>query len=256
MPAPAQRQLAESYPRYLVFASKARELGLDQDPHFAESLRFAAMQLLTQRLNRYFSQQASLISDQDVEKYYKGNAVKFERAELLRIFIPRQTRQAENTASGAHPTTTIASPMMTVAEKIRARAAAGEDVQQLQKEAFEAAGIASESPHVSTGKIAAAGLPLTHQKVFELEPGQVSEVFADPSGYYIYKVVSKQMVPLAKVSNEIRKSIASERVREATAALADSIQPELDPMYFGASAVSSRHPGPTASKPGDQAWPK
>jgi hypothetical protein len=142
--------------------------------------------------------------------------------------------------------------MMTVAEKIQTRAAAGEDFQQLQKEPFAVAGIPSESPRVSTGKIAAAGVPLTHQKVFELEPGQVSEVIVDPSGYYIYKVVSKQMVPLAQASKEIRKSIASERVQEATASLTNSIQPELDPMYFGASPGSSRHPGPTTSKPGDQ----
>ena len=77
---------------------------------------------------------------------------------------------------------------------------------------------------MSTGKIAAVGLPLNHQKVFEMEPGQVSDVIADPNGYYIYKVVSKQMVPLAQASKEIRKSIASERVQDATASLGKSIK--------------------------------
>jgi hypothetical protein len=252
MPGPARRQLAESYPRLLVFANKARELGLDQDPHFAEALRFASMQLLTQRLNRYLEQQASRISDEDIEKYYKGHTIKFERAELLRIFIPKQTRQAQNTASGGHSNTTVDSPMMTVAEKIQARAAAGEDFQQLQKEAFEAASISSGSPSVSTGKIAAVGLPLSHQKVFELEPGQASEVIADSSGYYIYKVVSKQMIPLAQASKEIRKGIASERVQDATASLTQSIKSELDQMYFGAPPGTGRLPGQRVSKPGSE----
>ena len=76
--------------------------------------------------------------------------------------------------------------MLTVAEKIQARAAAGEDFQQLQKDAFEAAGISSGSPNVSTGKIAAVGLPLNHQNVFEMEPGQVSDVIVDPSGCLLY----------------------------------------------------------------------
>lgn len=252
MPAPARRQLAESYPRLLVFANKARELGLDQDPHFAEALRFASMQLLTQRLNRYLEQQASRISDQDIEKYYRGHTIKFERAELLRILIPKQTRQAQNTASGGQSNTSVDSPMMQVAERTQARAVAGEDFQQLQKEVFEAASISSGSPNVSTGKIAAVGLPLSHQKVFDLEPGQVSEVIADSSGYYIYKVLSKQMVPLAQASKEIRKGIAAERVQDATASLTQSVKSELDPMYFGAPPGTGRLPGQRGSKSGGE----
>jgi hypothetical protein len=186
-----------------------------------------------------------------VEKYYKGNAINFERAELLRIFVPKQTRQAQKTVSQEHSSTAIDSPMLTVAEKIRARAAAGEDFQQLQKEAFEAASISSGSPNVSTGKIAAVGLPLNHRKVFEMEPGQVSDVIADPSGYYIYKVVSKQILPLDKASKEIRKSIASQRLQDGTAALTKSIKVELDQMYFGASAGTGRS-GQRISKSADE----
>ena len=191
MPATVRRQLAESYPRLLLFAGRARELGLDQDPSFPEMMRFASVQLLTQTLNRYFQQQAKKISDADVESYYKENAIKFQRADLLRIFVPAQTRQAAKTPSGQPSGTAPDSSMKLLAEKMHARAVAGEDFQQLQKEAFEAAGIASGSPNVSMGKMAAIGLPLNHQKVLELEPGQASEVIADSSGYYIYKIVSK-----------------------------------------------------------------
>jgi hypothetical protein len=146
--------------------------------------------------------------------------------------------------------------MLKVAEKIQSRAAAGEDFQQLQKEAFEAANISSGSPNVSVGKIAAVGLPLNHQKVLEMGPGQVSDLIADPSGYYVYKVVSKQMVPLAQASKEIRKSIALERVQAATASLNKSIRSDLDQMYFGASPGTGRPSGQRKSKPGDEATAK
>lgn len=252
MPATVRRQLAESYPRLLLLAHKARELGLDRDPRFAQAMQFASMQLLTERLNRYFEEQASNISDADVEMYYKANVIKFEREELLRVFVPKQTRQAQKVGSGEPPSTAIDSPMLAVAEKIRVRAAAGEDFQQLQKEAFEAANISSGSPNVSTGTIAAVGLPVDHQKVFEMEPGQVSEIVADGSGYYIYRVVSKHMVPLAQASKEIRKSIASDRVRDATVTLGKSIRSQLDPMYFGASHRTGRPSGQGTSKPGDE----
>jgi hypothetical protein len=240
MPRPAQRQLAESYPRMLRFAEKARELGLDQDPRFAEALRFASIQLLTQSLNRHIEEQARSISDSDVEKYYAENAIKFEREELLRIFVPKQTKQMQKAISEEPSSTAIDSPMRVVAGKIRARAVAGESFQQLQKEAFEGAGIASGSPNVSTGKIAVVGLPSNQQKVFNMDLGQVSEVIADSSGYYIYKVVSKQMVPLAQASPEIRKSIASQRVQDTTASLNQSIKSDLDPMYFGEAPGNSR----------------
>jgi hypothetical protein len=256
MPGPARRQLAESYPRLLLFADKAREIGLDHDPHFAEAMRFASMQLLTQRLNRYFEEQASNISDSDIEKYYRENAVKFERAELLRIFVPKQRRQAQKTVSVQHSSTAIDSEMLTVAEKIQARAAAGEDFRQLQKEAFEAASISSGSPNVNTGKIASVGLPLSHQKVFALEPGQVSATIADSNGFFIYKVVSKQMISLNQASKEIRKSITSQRVQDATESLTKSIKGELDQMYFGASPGTSSRSGQMISKPGDEPSPK
>jgi hypothetical protein len=210
-------------------------------------MQYASLQVLMQSLNRYFEQQASKISDADVEQYYKENTIRFEQAELLRIFVPKQPRLSQTPASGEKSSTTIDSPMRPVAEKIHARAAAGQDFQQLQKEAFAAAGIASESPTVSMGKMAATRLPLNHQKVLELEPGEVSEVIADPSGYYIYKAVSKQMVPLVQASQQIRKSIVSARVQDATAALNKSIKSELNPMYFGALAGPGRRSGQTIS---------
>jgi len=252
MPAIARRQLAESYPRLLLFANRAHELGLDQDSSFAEAMRFSSIQLLTQRLNRHFEEQAGRISDSDVEEYYKRNPIKFERAELLRIFVPKQTRQPQNTVSAEPSAAAIDSPMLMVAEKIQARATAGEDFRQLQKDAFEAANISSGTPQVSTGKIAAVRLPLNHQKVFEMETGQVSDVIADASGYYIYKIVSKQMVPLAQASKEIRSRMTSERVQDATASLNQSIQTRLDQMYFGAAAGTGRHSTPRLSKPGDE----
>ncbi len=249
MSGPARRQLAESYPRFLLFASRAHELGLDQDPLFAEAMRYASMRLLTERLTRYFEEQASSISDSDIEAYYKGNAIKFERAELLRIFVPKQKRQEQKTGSGEQSSTPIDSAMLTVAENIRARAVAGEDFQQLQKEAFEAASISSGSPNVSTGKIAAVRLPLDHQKVFEMEPGQLSDIIADASGYYIYKIVSKEKIPLTQARQEIRKSIASERVQDSTSSLGKSVRSELDEKYFGALPRRQHPSDQTGSKP-------
>ncbi len=231
-----RRQLAVSYPRLLLFAEKARELGLDQDPAFAEKMRFASIQILAQSLNRYFEKQGNTISDLDVQKYYNENPIKFERAELMRILVPKQGRGAAKPNSGEQSDDL----MLALAQKLQARAAAGEDFQRLQKEAFDAAHISSGSPNVSMGKIAAARLPVSQQKVFEMQPGQVSELIIDASGYYIYKMVSKDVIPLSQATREIRKSIASERVQDSVASLTKSLTFDLNPSYFGTPRTETR----------------
>ena len=253
MPGMLKRQLATSYPRLLLFAQEARELHLDQDPVFAERMRFASIQLLAQSLNGYFEQEANKISDSDVQLYYQQNAIKFEKAELLRILVPKQSPESSTSNAGdqSHNAT------LEYAQKLQTRAAAGEDFQVLQKEAFEAAHISSGTPNVSTGKVVANRLPLTHQIVFEMKPGQVSQVIADTSGYYIYKMVRTEMTPLSQASKEIRKTIAAQRVQDSAAALTNSLKFELYPSYFGAAAAErapsgSPAPAHTASDPTSQ----
>jgi len=230
-----RRRLALSYPRLLLFAQKARELGLDRDPHFAEVMQFASLQILSQNLNRYFEKQASNISDADVEKYYNENAVKFEKAELLRVFVPKQGKDESKAGSEGNSEKT----MLGLAEKLRARAATGEDFQQLQKEAFAAAHISSGTPTVSTGKIPVTRLPVTQQKIFEMQAGQVSDVLVDSTGYYIYKMVSKEQMPLGQASKQIRKSISSQRVQELLDSLTKTLKFDLNPTYFGADFTRS-----------------
>jgi parvulin-like peptidyl-prolyl isomerase len=232
MSMPAKRQLAESYPHYLLFAEKARRLGLDQDASFAEAVRFASIQILTERLNLYFELQARNISQADVDNYYKENAIKFERAQFQRIFVPKQVGQSH--ASGPVQPTTTDSAMRKLAESIRARGATGEDFQQLQREAFNAAGIASDSPNVNTGRIAPNTIPLDQQAIFTLDVGQVSAVIHEASGYYIYKLISKEMIPLSQADRQIRKAITSQRLQDSLALLNKSMKSELNPLYFGA----------------------
>jgi hypothetical protein len=43
------------------------------------------------------------------------------------------------------------------------------------------------------------------------------------------------MISLNQATKEIRKSITSQRVQDATTSLTKSIKGELDQMYFGAS---------------------
>lgn len=232
MSGPVRKQLAEAYPRLLVFAEKAREMGLDQEPGFQEVMRFADLQLLTQRLTRRLQENAGKISDADIESYYKENGNRFQRLELLRIVIPKQKQLGAGGGSAADNKAADEAAMKVVAEQIHADAAGGKDFQELQKQAFEAAGMASGAPKVEMGKVSPANLPLSQKNVFDLEVGKVSELFSETSGFYVYKVVSKEALPLSQATPEIRTAIQSQRMRESTEEVTKSVKSELNQEYF------------------------
>jgi PPIC-type PPIASE domain len=244
MSALSKRQLADAYPRLLLFADTARELGIDKDPHFQELLSFASLRLLSEMLTRQMQQKAGDISDTEIEKYYNENPTKFERIDLLRIFIPRQKEPIPGKADPAEAATDETAMKME-AEKIHSEAVAGGDFQPLQQEAFEAAHLKSNSPNVSLGKLAIGRLPLNHQNVFDLNPGRVSGLISDPAGYYIYKVISKDMTPLAQAKPEIRNSIQTRQMQSSTDALLKNISTDLNPDYFGAISTRTRPQPPS-----------
>ncbi len=266
MPLPTKRQLAEAYPRLLLFAQKAREMGLDKEPQFQEMMRFATLQLLAQNLTRSVQKKAGNISDAEIAKYYEDNPTRFQQVELSRIFIPKSKQHIPEAGSKAPPQADTAADeaaMKAVAEKIHDEAAAGGDFQKLQQEAFEAAGIKSQSPSVNLGKLTREGLPTNHQQVFELQAGQVSPLLDDPGGFYVYKVDSKQMVPLDQAKGEIRNFLQQQAFRQQMEAMIGSVKPELNQAYFAgpgprrpAGATASPTNRPPAGKPEAHPDPK
>ena len=83
------------------------------------------------------------------------------------------------------------------------------------------------------GEVRHNGLPPAHASVMDLKAGEVSPVISDPSGYYIYKVVSKDVEPLDKTKEEIRGALRSQRMQEQMQAVQQSATPTLDEAYFG-----------------------
>lgn len=230
-------KVANSYARMMRMAAAAEKRGLDQTPAFAEEMRYARMQLLSQDLTRTLQQDANHIADADLKHYYKKSESSFEQATLARIFVPRakQTPDADATTSAPQPAEVQKqdaqerdaqekaaqdkadeAAMTKLAADLRARAARGEDPDKLQIEAYTAAGIPGSSPNTRMEKVRRATLPPRHELVMALKPGEVSEVFSDPGGaHFIYKMVSKETLTLDDVKAEIRTTISSQRYRDS-----------------------------------------
>jgi hypothetical protein len=124
----------------------------------------------------------------------------------------------------AHSGVTPEEAMSRVAADLRARAVKGEDPDRLQIEAYAEAGIARTSANTKIEKVRRATLPPAHETVLELRPGETSQVFSDPAGaHFIYKMISKQTLPLDDVKTEIRSIISSQRYRDSTKGFQDGV---------------------------------
>ncbi len=248
-----KKQLASVLPRLIAMSTEAKKKGLDKTPQFEQTVKFAKMQILTQELQRKIQEDAAKIDPKDIEAYYKKNPEAYEQYNLDRLFVPRtkqpevaakeedegkdekltdeqqKAKEAEEKAKAEEGE----QAMSKLAESLRAQAAAGEDFVKLQKEAFDAAGMKIDSPTVNLPKVRRTGLPPAHAAVFDLKAGEVSQMISDTGGHYIYKVNSKEALPLDQVKDEIHSKMQNERTKEAMDKVNNSFKVDTNETYFG-----------------------
>jgi hypothetical protein len=231
MPPDLRLKVANAYAQMLRMAAAAEQRGLDKTPAFAQEMRYARIQLLSQDLERALHEDAGNVTDAEIASYYAKNRASFEEATLARIFVPRAKRGA---ASGA-----TEDEMSKVATDLRARAAGGADLDALQIEAYSAAGIPGTAPNTRVANVRRAALPPTHEVAFDLQPGGVSEVLSDPGGgHFIYKMLNRTTLSLTDATPEIHEQLAEQRYREAMQTFSGDVV--LNDSYFaGATATNA-----------------
>jgi len=264
-----RKQLANILPRLIAMSTEARKEGLDKGPRYEEVLKFYKMQILTQELTRSIQEEGAKVPEADIAAYYKEHPDAFEQYNLDRIFVPRSKQDADDDdKEGAEKDAKLTEEqqkakqekekaeqaegeqaMSKLAESLRSRAAAGEDVMKLQKEAFDAAGMKIDSPSVNLPKVRRTGLPPGHVAVFELKPGDVSQVISDSGGHYIYKVNSKETLTLDQVKDEVHNTLQNQRTRELMDKASNAYKPDLNEAYFGPGGPAMQPSGPMGSRP-------
>jgi hypothetical protein len=256
MNAALRQQLANAYASMLVMSAAAEKRGLDKQPAFAERMRFDRMQVLSLLLRRTLQEETAKISDSEVENYYNKNPVTYEEASFARIFVPANQIVTPTPNSKGGETKPQPKPgdgtMKKIAAELRTRAANGEDPENLQKEAFKAAGMTWAPPSTKMEMVRRSTLPAAQAVAFDLKPGEVSEPISDSNGQYIYKLLSKKLMPLESVKQEIRTMLSAERYRDAMQPY-QSGNAELNEAYFGPSRTPAKPAArPRGSKPTEE----
>ena len=256
-----KQAVAKEYLNMYVMASEAEKRGYPaKDPMAEEMLRLSRMQVLSMALNQELQEKAKP-TDAEVASYHKDSPSAFVEVGLRRLYIPKPapvtppaptpTSATPNPADASKPADPEA--IKAAAEKIRDRAAAGEDLDKLEKDAFEAAGNKQTPPPTQMGNRRRGILPPDQDaQIFALNAGEVSKLYDNPGGFYLYKVESKRTLPLTEVKEEIQRKLQPEKLNDARKAITEKVKSNFNEKYFGgpvAAAGAAPAPGKSSTTP-------
>jgi hypothetical protein len=221
-----RRQVALGYVDLLAGSEAARKAGADKDPRFAEILRITRMKALSDLYRLKLQEEAAKVSASAAHDYYENNLPAFEQLTLQRIALPMYNSADLKDQS-------FAARAKKIAADTRERAAKGEDMPKLEKEALEALGVKSP-PSTKMGPVRRGMYsPDQEKQLFALKPGQVSTVMEQPSLYIIFKLESRHTLTEQESKDEIRKKLYQQRLEELTKAAMASIHVDYDDEYLG-----------------------
>lgn len=253
LPKQQQKSFAGSYVMALVLEQKAKQLGLDHGPDFDERMYVQRLQLLANLANQEMQKDAGKVSDQEIADYYSAHSNDFRTISYDRIYVPKQKQvdaaaQKPNDPDAQKKREASEAEMKEEADKLRARAAAGEDFTKLQQEAYDFAGTKLKASTTRVDKVRKNALPPADAAIFDLKKGDVSQVFNDPQGYMIYKIEDFQVQPLADIREEVSRTLQAQKMKQVSESLQKTATTDTtyNDAYFAVPAAPTlRNPGET-----------
>ena len=166
-----------------------------------------------------------------MEAYYREELHQFEEVRLQRLVLPKDNFAIEDRQK-------FEQNAQRIAAGLRERAAQGEDLESLQKEAYEVLGFGGLPPTTVVGNRRRASLPAeVSADVFSLRPGEVSKVENESHSFVIYKVEAKWTLLEEQVRDEITREVAKKKLERVLESITGNLRTELNMKYFGADSV-------------------
>jgi hypothetical protein len=228
-----RKALAEAYANFVAYAAAARKDGIEDNPQFKEFMIYQQLRVLAGIYKHVLEEKYKSPTPEDIKDYYEQHRKDFEEVNLRRLMIPKNNPGAKDKHEYARKASELAQDM-------QARAAQGEDLEDLQKESYQSLGLKVSAPSTQIGKRRRATLlPEEAEEIFSLRPGDASKLENESSSYVVYKVESRRTVPLDQVKGEISQLLFRNRLDGALKAITGSVHPELNPKYFVDPAPAS-----------------
>jgi hypothetical protein len=222
-----KQSFAKTYAEFLAFSSAARDSGIDSSAQYRETIQWLRLKTLAELFRRRLEKESNVVSDTEMEAYYRERISQFEEVKLQRLVVPRSNFAAPDKQK-------FELDAQRIAVGLRERAGKGEDLERLQKEAYEALGFNGQPPSTSVGNRRRASLPAeVGEEVFSLKPGEVSQVEKETYSFVIYKVEAKWTLPENQVRREISREISHQKLERVLKSITGNIRTELNETYFG-----------------------
>lgn len=230
MPPATRRQVAQAYVELLVYSEAAKAAGVENSPTYTEVMRVLRLKTLSDIYRTQLSEQFRNPSPEELEAYYKENQSKFDGAKLSRIYLPKNDPDPKATADQKQAFQPKAQQM---ADDIQARAAKGEAPDKLQKEAYATLGLGGTPPTTDLAMARHGMFPAKlDQEIFSHKPGEVFRS-DDANGFVIYRVDSRETLPIGSVKEDITREIFRRKMEEKQKELTGPVQANYDESYFG-----------------------
>jgi hypothetical protein len=226
----AMRSFAESYSQLLALASEGQKSGAENDSRFQELMRIAHIRALADSYRHSLDEKYSNPSQQEIEAYYNENIPKYDSFKVERIIVPSINPSRTPAARAEHD-----KKIQQLAADIRERAARGEETQKLQDEVYKTLALPT-SPRTDLGMKRRGSFPAGIEKdILALKPGEVTKLESEMSGFNMYKLRSRDTIPVESVKAEIIRDLHQKNMEAAIKAVTGNIHPELNEQFFGST---------------------
>jgi hypothetical protein len=229
---PAQRHaVAEGYATTLMSYEAAKKAGVERDPRYAEVMRLSRMRAMADMYNAMMQEKSRKVAPGAIDAYYKENIAKFEELTLQRVTLPRYN-------SANLKDDEFAGKASKIASDIHDRAANGEDLDKLQKEAFEKLGV-KNPPSTKMGPVR-RGMYASDQeeKIFALKPGEVTAIIEQPSALLIFKLEGRETATLENSRDEITRILVKQNLDKQEQVRSNSYRVDYNEEYTGPAPTS------------------
>jgi hypothetical protein len=226
-----RRAVAEGYATTLLNYEAARKAGVERDPRYAEVMRLARMRAMSDMYKALMQEKARKVAPEAIEAYYKENLDKFEELTLQRVTLPRYN-------SANLKDDQFADKASKIARDIHDRVVNGEDLDKLQKEAFEELGV-KNPPSTKMGTVRRGMYAAEQEKqIFALKPGEVTAVIEQPSALLIFKMEGRETASLEKSKDEILRILIKQNLDKQEQAKDNLYQTDYNAEYTGPAQTS------------------
>jgi parvulin-like peptidyl-prolyl isomerase len=224
--AAARQNLGQTWAEYLALDSAAKKAGLEDTPEFRELVDWVRLRTVAEVYRRSLQEKFRAPTQQEIEAYYKQHLDTFERAHISRIFLPRTNPSAPRDPQ-------FDAKALESAQDARRRAAQGEDPETIQKQIYSALSL-DLPPATELGAWKRADfIEKEGEEIFSLKPGEVSQVETELHSYVIYKVTSRETLPLEQVKAEIVPEISGQKYADAMKSAIEAVRADFSEPYFG-----------------------